>query len=70
MGKEIHYQHRTSFLGRNGMFNQDGLIVSELGNEIIFAPITSKNQIGRARLSVPNSAIPELIQTLQTMLKP
>jgi hypothetical protein len=69
MAKQIHYQRRTSFLGRNGTFKQDGILVSQFDGEISLVPITSKNLIGRARLSVPNTAIPELIQTLQTMLK-
>lgn len=65
---QIHYQRRTFFLGRNGTFKQDGLLVTQFDGEVSLAPITSKKLIGRARLTVPSTAIPELIQTLQSML--
>jgi len=67
---EIKFKTRTSFLGRNGVFSQDGLIVTQFGDAVTLAPVTSKNAIGRARVSVPSESIPELINILQTMLKP
>lgn len=69
MSKQIHYQRRTTFLGRNGEFKQDGLLLTKVGDEVTLTPITSKNQIGRAMLCVPQGSIPELIDTLRLFLE-
>ena len=67
-GKTITFEKTTTFLGRNGEFTQKGLILSPYGDSITFAPITSKDAIGRAWLAVPKTAIPELINILQSMI--
>lgn len=69
MTNEIKFEKTATFLGRNGEFKQDGLLVSDFGSEITLAPITSKGAIGRAWLGVPKTAIPELIKILQTIKK-
>jgi len=69
MRKQIHYQRSTSFLGGNGQFKQDGLLLTKVGDEVTLIPIKSKNQIGRVMLCVPQGSIPELIDTLKLFLE-
>jgi hypothetical protein len=65
MTREINYKQTTTFLGRNGVFKQNGLIITEMGDEIVlFTSYTNKNLIGRAFICVPKSDIPELIKEL------
>jgi len=66
--KTITFKKTTTFLGRNGEFKQKGLVVAPYGDEVTLAPITSKDAIGRAWLAVPKTAIPELINILQSMI--
>lgn len=66
----IKFAKRTQAdsLGRNGFFNTHGLSVMCSQGEVWLEPITSREQIGRARAVVPVEALPELIAALQGML--
>jgi hypothetical protein len=63
--KEVKFNRNTSFIGRNGCFNQSGIIINELANdEIAMYPITGKGQIGRACLTIPKESINEFVRML------
>jgi hypothetical protein len=65
----VTYPNVVTFLGRNGTFKQVGLELSDFSKgKVDFEPITSKNETGRARISVPKAQIPELIQALQQFI--
>jgi len=55
---------RLCFLGRNGIGLCTGLDVFEFDGVVELRPITSKNQIGRAQLSLPLTAVPRFVKSL------
>lgn len=62
--REIKFTKNTSFLGRNGMFKQSGIIINDVTSSIALYPITSKGQIGRACLTIPKDQIQEFVRQL------
>lgn len=69
--REIHFTHEGQYLGRNGSAKAIGLEISEnkFSNVIIITPVNSKNQIGSSFIAVPQSSIPELIDTLRLFVE-
>jgi hypothetical protein len=56
-------------LGRNGYMQCHGVSVSIFGSCIHLEPIHSKGDIGRARVPVPFTAVRELRDALDTLLR-
>jgi hypothetical protein len=57
-------QERLWFLGRNGYGLCTGLDLFEFEGIVELRPITSKNQIGRAEICMPLTAVPRLTKML------
>jgi hypothetical protein len=55
---------RLFFLGRNGIGKCTGLDIFEFEGVLELRPVTSKNQIGRAQLNLPVTAVPRLVKSL------
>lgn len=68
----IDYVEILSFCGRNGCFKQSGMEITNMDFEklVMFQPITSKRQTGRAFLTIPKANLPELIKILQGFVNP
>ena len=62
--KVIKYNKNTSFIGRNGLFNQSGIMINEITGCIALYPITSKGQVGRACLTIPKDKVLEFVKQL------
>lgn len=56
---------RFCSLGRNGYGLCTGLDVFTFDDVVELRPITSKNQIGRAEIGIPVTALPRLIRILR-----
>jgi hypothetical protein len=56
-------------LGRNGYMQCHGVSVSIFGSDIHLEPIHSKGDIGRARVPVPFTAVRELRDALDTLMR-
>jgi len=69
--KTIKFARNTFFTGRNGMFKASGLEILPLdhNNSFMISPITSKGLIGRCDVEIPKEVLPELIKTLQSLIK-
>ena len=70
MNKQIKFERTTNFTGRNGYFQCGGIDVQTIkhNRSVMLAPITSKNEIGRCDITIPEENIPELIIALQAAL--
>lgn len=63
--KDITFSRNVEFLGRNGLFKQSGISVATvIGNRVMLEPITSKGDIGRASLEIPNENVVDVIKAL------
>jgi len=63
----------TNFTGRNGYFMCTGVEVigvsqTSKGDSIMISPVTSKGNIGRCDISIPVSAVPDMVKLLQDMV--
>ena len=71
---QFNLSRMGNFLGRNGMFKCKGIDVLATASkrEVIIAPITSKNKIGRCEIWIPKEDVPTLISTesFQVFLSP
>ena len=65
--EKMNYTELSYFLGRNGTFKQDGISITQYyDNQTIYIePITSKNQIGRAFITIPKENLSKFIKMLQ-----
>lgn len=69
--KTIKFNHRVTFLGRNGTMKSIGVEVMnspDLDGLVYLTPITSKNTPGRCEIQIPKENLPELIEALQSCL--
>lgn len=62
---KLKFNQICQFLGRNGVFEQHGLLVWDSDGKTNFEPITSKGQEGRAKIQIPTEHLSELIEALQ-----
>lgn len=69
MNKQIHFTRTTSFLGRNGCFKATGLTIFKLDDVLQIYPVTSKDKLGKCNICIPQSSVPELIDTLKSFLE-
>ena len=75
-GQTILFEDNTvSFLGRNGVYDSIGLHLMRLDGSPItgpirlsIQPITSKGNLGRARLEIPLEAVSALVAALKDFL--
>jgi len=69
--KEIYFTEKGQYLGRNGLAKAIGITINhnEFNNMIIIRPVNSKKEIGSSFITIPQSNIPELIDTLRLFLK-
>ena len=63
---EVRWEEPTRFdaLGRNGYIRSCGLSVLMIGNELFLEPLTSRGEIGRARIVVPIKAAPKILDAI------
>jgi hypothetical protein len=69
--REIHFTKEGQFLGRNGLAKAIALEIEEnkFNGMIIIRPVNSRKQTGASFIAVPQSSIPELIDTLRLFLE-
>jgi hypothetical protein len=63
---EVKWEEPTRFdaLGRNGYIRSCGLSVLMIGRELFLEPLTSRGEVGRARIVVPIKAVPEILDAI------
>ena len=69
--REIHFTKDGQFLGRNGLAKAIGLEIdlNEFNGMVIIRPVNGRKQTGASFIAVPQSSIPELIDTLRLFLE-
>lgn len=68
--EKFYFETESWFLGRNGRFRARGLhIYKEENSNIVISPITSKNQVGRCDIAVPEESLEEFINALEYVKK-
>jgi hypothetical protein len=69
--REIHFTKDGQFLGRNGLAKAIGLEIdlNEFNGMVIIRPVNGRKQTGASFVAVPQSSIPELIDTLRLFLE-
>jgi hypothetical protein len=69
--REIHFTKEGQFLGRNGLAKAIGLEIdlNKFNGMIIIKPVNGRKQTGASFIAVPQSSIPELIDTLRLFLE-
>jgi hypothetical protein len=69
--REIHFTKEGQYLGRNGLAKAIGLEIdlNEFNGMVIIKPVNSRKQTGKSFIAVPQSSIPELIDTLRLFLE-
>lgn len=65
MPKEIPFKKITTFQGRNGTGKCTGILISNLGDNLWIAPITSKGSVGNCGIEIPKEDLPKLIKALK-----
>ena len=64
----VTWERETYFLGRNGTFKCRGVELLATGDDLSITPITSRGITGRCDISIPQEAIPQLIEKLKALL--
>jgi hypothetical protein len=69
--REIHFTRDGQSLGRNGLAKAIGLEIdlNQFNGMVIIRPVNGKKQTGASFIAVPQSSIPELIDTLRLFLE-
>lgn len=69
--REIHFTKDGQFLGRNGLAKAIGLEIetNKFNGMVIIRPVNGRKQTGASFIAVPQSSIPELIDTLRLFLE-
>lgn len=61
-------ERECTFLGRNGVFKQHGLMIYSTLDKVEFYPVTSKGDVGRATVTIPREMIPEVMKALSDIM--
>jgi hypothetical protein len=69
--REIHFTKDGQSLGRNGLAKAIGLEIdlNQFNGMVIIRPVNGRKQTGASFIAVPQSSIPELIDTLRLFLE-
>ena len=65
MKNKIMFNKTASFLGRNGCFKSVGIVVFRSSDGVNICPITSKGEIARCKIEVPECEIDSFCELLQ-----
>ena len=70
--KQIHFSRLTNFTGRNGYMKCSGMDILHLNHSqsCMIAPLTSKNQVGRCDIEIPDEDMPKLVRELLMLTDP
>lgn len=66
---QVRWERQTNFTGRNGYMKCSGVNFCPLAHNdsLLLLAITSRGNVARCDIEIPNEAIPELIEALQKL---
>lgn len=66
MSTQVKFNRNVNFIGRNGAFKCIGLEIANIQGVIVIEPITSKGQVGRCQIEIPQESVNEVVNAITT----
>ncbi len=66
MSTQVTFSRKVKFIGRNGCFQCTGVEISNIQGVVTIEPITSKGEVGRCQIEIPQESVNDFVNAITT----